>query len=97
MAKDKLIGINDTLLIGVSNDEAMGLLRNALEKSLQEGSIQIVISRSSKCNYSTNNNELTLTSSPNIDSLKVFTDHGKLIPFFGAFLKIQWQNLLKCK
>ncbi|XP_065667174.1 partitioning defective 3 homolog isoform X7 [Hydra vulgaris] len=79
MAKDKLISINETILIGMLNDEAMASIRIALEESLQKDFIQIVISRPSRTNYMPNKDDHILSSSPNNDSMKVTTDlvdHG---------------------
>lgn len=45
---DQLLCINDTSLIGLSNSDAMSVLRLSMEKSLQKGSILIIIGRSSK-------------------------------------------------
>lgn len=45
---DQLLCINDTSLIGLSNSDAMSVLRGSMEKSLQKGSILIIIGRSSK-------------------------------------------------
>nr|XP_047136975.1 uncharacterized protein LOC100212317 isoform X3 [Hydra vulgaris] len=79
MAKDKLISINDTILIGMLNDEAMALIRIAMEESVQKDFIQIVISRQSRTNYMPNKDDHILSSSPINDSMKVTTDlvdHG---------------------
>lgn len=48
MADDHLLCINDTSLIGLSNNDAMNVLRASLETSMAQGSIRIIIGRMNK-------------------------------------------------
>lgn len=46
IVNDQLLCINDTSLIGLSNNDAMNVLRAAMEKSIELGAIRIIIGRS---------------------------------------------------
>lgn len=45
LSNDRLICINDTSLVGLSNRDAMSVLRALLEKSKEKGTIQIIVGR----------------------------------------------------
>ena len=45
LPSDQLLCINETSLIGLSNSDAMHVLRSSMESSLENGSICIIIGR----------------------------------------------------